>query len=264
MGSVKVIRWGTNDLPVYGGLSVHCSCPDGERQKAASIRGALHVCKHAAAALDSVIDPGAGTLLQAAAKKRKADLEAQLRMQEAQLPGERERIEHGVATLGANEIVRLIRERAGAVDGLRCLVALFPHDAAAQGGGLHAVRAGVRPAVPHGPGVPDRAPSGPRCHAVCCVLCVCVCVCVCVHLGSHRAWLALPATQFTHPHPSKITQITQPTQPVAPLASPAPRSPHSASTTLSPQPAHTWAAHTPAHTTPRPTHRPALHGPVRA
>ena len=100
-GSVKVLSWNDNESPVYGGLSVECTCPDGVRQKTASIRGRLYVCKHAAAALESVADKGAPSMLEAAIKKRKYDMEESRRIQEAVMPGERQRIEHGIVKLGA-------------------------------------------------------------------------------------------------------------------------------------------------------------------
>ena len=50
-GKVILEGW-SGGRPVYSGLSVECSCPDGERQLATSLSsGRLVVCKHAAAAL---------------------------------------------------------------------------------------------------------------------------------------------------------------------------------------------------------------------
>jgi hypothetical protein len=135
--------------PSYTGLNVACSCPDGERQKAASLEsGNIIVCKHGAAALQSVIDKDAVATLKREAKRRaklrrtefdvrkarqKEEEEAQrqaqeteCQAQEAEMPGERARLEYGIDALGSEQVIELIKKCMGTVEGLRTVATLFP------------------------------------------------------------------------------------------------------------------------------------------
>ena len=83
-----------------------CSCPDGARQKIISLRyDEILVCKHGAEALRSVEDPDVVVAAKAQAKRQKTEAaiqaqrvkeehDEQCRLQDAQLPGEREHIDH--------------------------------------------------------------------------------------------------------------------------------------------------------------------------
>ena len=122
----------------FVGLKVECSCPDGQRQKLASLqRGTIIVCKHGFAALNSVQDPEAVATAVASAKRQKVEAaerekqakqqqEEQRRLQEAEMPGERARIEYGLKSLSAQDVVKQLSTAAQRLDGLRHLSALFP------------------------------------------------------------------------------------------------------------------------------------------
>ena len=111
----------------FSGLVVDCSCPDAERQKLRSLKeGTLFVCKHAAAALKSVEDPHAIAEAESQAKRRKTEAAEQRQLQDTELPGERARIEYGLETLPAEEIVQHLSATVQSLDGLRKLVEVFP------------------------------------------------------------------------------------------------------------------------------------------
>ena len=91
------------------------------------------VCKHGNAALESVLDPEAlkASKILLAAQRKEADTKAaKLRqqvqevrsLQESELPGERDRIDHGLAQMSPQDIVaRLIAAARVSVDNLRHL-----------------------------------------------------------------------------------------------------------------------------------------------
>ena len=126
-----------NPVPICSGLRVRCNCPDGDRQWASTQRaGRLRVCKHATAALESVIDDVAvamavkkGTARAAKLKKERAQRAAKLvkerAAQDKALPGERERIEHGLRKLPAAEIIAHLQREIESLAGLRNLARLF-------------------------------------------------------------------------------------------------------------------------------------------
>ena len=130
---------------VLEAFDVRCSCPDGVRQRLATVMGGkLHVCKHAAAALAMVLDPAVKAReaeeakLRAAAEAREAKLREQQRAkqqallvaervkQDAEMPGERARIEHGLKNQKAEDVVTLLQAGLRTLDGLRAAAALFP------------------------------------------------------------------------------------------------------------------------------------------
>jgi hypothetical protein len=76
-GSVNLVNFARDGRPMFGGLSVTCSCPHGEEQQALNRRqtGPLSVCKHAGAALASVVDPQASARNAALRDKRKVELQ---------------------------------------------------------------------------------------------------------------------------------------------------------------------------------------------
>lgn len=126
------------DKPVGRGLKVTCSCPDGERQAAVSLKNnKIVACKHAASALESVLDEDAqaryeSTLArmkqerqQAAALKRQQE-EQTKQEQDGQMPGERARIEYGLKALSRDEIHRQLEASCKTVEGLRALTTIFP------------------------------------------------------------------------------------------------------------------------------------------
>jgi hypothetical protein len=130
----------TNDEALGGvqleALDVRCSCPDGVKQHlATAVGGKLHVCKHAAAALDSVLDHTMKAREAAQAKlreqhqlKQQALLAAERVKHDAEMPGERARIEHGLKNFEAETVVQLLRSGLGTLDGLRAAAVLFPRD----------------------------------------------------------------------------------------------------------------------------------------
>ena len=126
-------------------LKVHCSCPDGAKQRVATAAaGKLFVCKHGAAALSTVQDPAVRAeeakqaQLQAQLQAKQAQLQAQLRAKEAaklaaeratqdkEMPGERERVEYGLKQRDAAAVVELLLAQLRTVDGLRAAATLFP------------------------------------------------------------------------------------------------------------------------------------------
>lgn len=128
-GSVTIVGWDVHGHPKFDSFEVECSCPDGERQRTISQqRGKLYVCKHAKAALDSVVDPNGKANFEAQKRGHMEEATRQKRLQEEELPGERARIEHGLSKRSADEIVTIIKERVMTVEGLEALVTLFPPD----------------------------------------------------------------------------------------------------------------------------------------
>ena len=101
-GQLKLSSSASLTGPVYEGLSVQCSCPDGDRQQLATLTDKnkrLFVCKHAASALSSVMDPVAIAAFQRLADDTKkayeamqagaqAAAEAMRRRQDDEMPGE--------------------------------------------------------------------------------------------------------------------------------------------------------------------------------
>mmetsp|Transcript_20682 Transcript_20682/g.44925 ORF Transcript_20682/g.44925 Transcript_20682/m.44925 type:complete len:304 (+) Transcript_20682:32-943(+) len=119
---------------------VNCTCPDGDRQSLLSLQTKrLYVCKHAKAALDSVIDPSAEKaqhtrrqeqMEQAGiVRARRAAEEKRIEEeQERDFPGERKRIEYGLEKLSGEEVVRILKNQAKTVEGLKALVQVFKAD----------------------------------------------------------------------------------------------------------------------------------------
>jgi len=141
-GSVVIIGWSGDGRPRFDSESFHatCSCPDGARQRVESINsGKVYVCKHAEAALDSVLDSAAANEIESQRKARAAEAtvvknyhvayqETQRKEQDAKFPGERKRIEHGLSKRSADEIMTLLKESVTTVDGLEALAKLFPKE----------------------------------------------------------------------------------------------------------------------------------------
>ena len=111
-GLIKLLRWEDGKHPVYGGLSVSCSCPSGFSMKMVHPQqdGKVRVCKHGGAALRSVHDAGAieelarDAAIIAPKKQDELALIAQQKVdaqliQEQEMPGERARIENGLRHL---------------------------------------------------------------------------------------------------------------------------------------------------------------------
>lgn len=128
-----------HDKPVGRGLQVTCSCPDGERQAAASLtQNKIVVCKHGAAALESVLDEEAAErhgddmlLLRqeraTEAERRRQEEERAAQEQERVMPGERARIEYGLSgALSDQEIKKCLNDACKSVEGLRALAVVFP------------------------------------------------------------------------------------------------------------------------------------------
>ena len=115
-------------------LDVRCSCPDGVRQQLATVMGGkLHVCKHAAAALAAVLDPAVkareaeqAALREEQRKQQQALLAAERVKQEAEMPGERARIEYGLKNHKVEDVMLLLHSGLGTLQGLRAAAALFP------------------------------------------------------------------------------------------------------------------------------------------
>ena len=104
----------------YAGLRAECSCPDGVRQKQASGGVIPSVCKHGNAALETVLDPKAVATHRAQLKAhlRNAEVAAaaaeQMRHQvqveqDQELPGERDRIEHGLDQMKPEDVISQLR-----------------------------------------------------------------------------------------------------------------------------------------------------------
>lgn len=144
-GSVVIASWDKSGNPVFqadptdvGCLRVTCSCPDGQRQRVSSLSSRkLVVCKHAKAALDSVLDEGAridimsqkqqrATEASQLVEQKENERKAQLKAQDEQLPGERQRIQHGLEKLGAEAVFEILKTRVETLDGLKALVQVFP------------------------------------------------------------------------------------------------------------------------------------------
>jgi hypothetical protein len=121
-------------------LKVVCSCPDGARQELISrkSRELLYVCKHAKAALDSVLDDAANDKKEnreaavaqnkKEAEKRKKFLLDQHQMQDREMPGERERINYGLSKWSDADIANVVKQSALTVEGLRALSTIFPNE----------------------------------------------------------------------------------------------------------------------------------------
>ena len=121
-GKLEIREPQCGDVPEWKGLKVTCSCPDGQRQAAASLsQNKIIVCKHGAAALNSVLDEEAMAQHQASvnrlrrqrqeAEKQQKEREEQAKVQQEQdMPGERARIEYGLATLSDREIKQRLEE----------------------------------------------------------------------------------------------------------------------------------------------------------
>lgn len=124
----------------FNAFRVNCTCPDGARQSLLSLQTKrLYVCKHAKAALDSVIDPGAEKALHARRQEqieqakitraKRAEEEKRIKEeQERDLPGERKRIEYGLEKLTGEEIVAILKNQAKTVEGLKALAQVFTSD----------------------------------------------------------------------------------------------------------------------------------------
>lgn len=129
-GSIVISSWDGRGCPIFdrNAFSVVCSCPDGDRQNVANSTSlhTLSVCKHAKAALDSVCDPNATKKIAGNKKAKIEEQQSQRAEQDQRFSGERERIEYGLSKRSDAEIVKLLKERAGTVDGLEALSKLFP------------------------------------------------------------------------------------------------------------------------------------------
>mmetsp|Transcript_43105 Transcript_43105/g.84703 ORF Transcript_43105/g.84703 Transcript_43105/m.84703 type:complete len:305 (+) Transcript_43105:111-1025(+) len=139
-GLIDIIEWDREGMPRFDSdlFQVTCSCPDGARQRVTSNdSGKLYVCKHAKSALDSAIDASAAENVQSQKKARAAEasrkradrtayLENQREQQEKKLPGERDRIEHGLSKRSTDEIMNFLKESIATVDGLEALTKVFP------------------------------------------------------------------------------------------------------------------------------------------
>lgn len=105
----------------YKGLEVECSCPDADRQaynRLQSDTDNFFVCKHAAAALDDVID----TIV---------DEEEQLQQEMEFVPGrEHDRIEYALRNMSACDIVDILKEKIKNVEGLKAVAAVLTSDVA--------------------------------------------------------------------------------------------------------------------------------------
>lgn len=138
-GKLRLKEW-KDRQPVYEGLIVKCSCPDGLRQHVANLQdGGTRVCKHGAAALNSVIDAAASARLQETkdaaiveqqqkARKDVIKLEEQRQTQDSLLPGERERLEHGLTSRQPADIVAILLNKIESVEGLRAAAELFSRE----------------------------------------------------------------------------------------------------------------------------------------
>lgn len=140
-GSLVIKDFDSKGKPIFDHNNFHvtCSCPDGSRQREQNCiqPGKLYVCKHAKAALDSVIDTDTEKVLKelkaakiAEHEKKRADrieyLKRQRSEQDERLPGERERIEYGLGKRSDSEIVTMVKAGLNTVDGLEALSKLFP------------------------------------------------------------------------------------------------------------------------------------------
>jgi hypothetical protein len=88
--------------------------------------GTAIVCKHAHAALSSVLDMELERNEAKRAPKTTGDRYAGFATLDLALPGERTRLEHGLTSSTAEEVLAMIRTRLGTVDGLRAAAQLFP------------------------------------------------------------------------------------------------------------------------------------------
>lgn len=130
-GSVVISGWNARGEPVFDAhmFSVECSCPSGQEQLASNEEeGRIFVCKHAESALTSVFDLGAREAIEVLRKTHAEEEATQRKVWEDELPGERERIEHGLTKLSAEKIFELLKKTMKTVDGLRALVCVFPSD----------------------------------------------------------------------------------------------------------------------------------------
>ena len=136
-GEVRV-SFDERGKPHYDGLKVRCSCPDGERQNASSDRS---LCKHAFAAIQSVVDPDADATIEGmrkAAAASRAEVEA---AQDKELPGERDRVKNALAHLSSGEVVKYVARSLGTLEGLRAVARhVFPPDTVAAPNVLRCLR----------------------------------------------------------------------------------------------------------------------------
>lgn len=118
------------------GLAVRCTCPDAARQSG------VHLCKHAYAAIQSVVDPDADEKITELGAAARATAEAARAAQDVAMPGERKRVVNALAHLPPAEVVEFVRKAAlGSVEGLHAVAAyVFPADAVAAPNVLHCLR----------------------------------------------------------------------------------------------------------------------------
>lgn len=122
-------------------FSVSCSCPDGQRQRRESMRSnRILVCKHAHAALLSVLDEGAEQEHQRKQAVKEAEQQHPFQQQQADtagklqalqdlgLAGERERITYGLHKLTSEQLVAHLTGKLKTAEGLRLLSQLFAKD----------------------------------------------------------------------------------------------------------------------------------------
>lgn len=129
-GALKLASWDAGNAPRYKGLVVKCSCPDGARRYVVALeRGTLVLCKHAYAALETVVDTEAEKQLVVTIRERKelkAAEEAKAKKQQGEeMPGERERLEYGMSKMSSSQIIAILRKAIGSVDGLQNVGAIF-------------------------------------------------------------------------------------------------------------------------------------------
>ncbi len=112
----------------FKSFQVKCSCPDGNRQRLLSLKRKQHyVCKHAFAALNTVLDQKAEKIFESEHLQWKEKLKAEKDRQNVEFPGERERIEHGLSKTSGEELIKILNRRIETTDGLKALMALLPN-----------------------------------------------------------------------------------------------------------------------------------------
>lgn len=108
-------------------FQVKCSCPDGDRQRLASLKTKKHyVCKHAFAALNTVLDENADKALESEHLQRKEEIKSEKDRQNIEFPGERDRIEHGLFKITGEELIKILKRQIETTDGLKALISLLP------------------------------------------------------------------------------------------------------------------------------------------
>ena len=113
-------------IEAYGRLDIgwhcECSCPDGEKRAYSAPQRVLAVCKHAAAALNSVCDP-----MARAVSMVKRDHQDAVREQQNRLaPGERDRIDAILERLDSESILGHVKSSVSTLEGLQALAIIFP------------------------------------------------------------------------------------------------------------------------------------------